>query len=303
MLGARSAGVFAEGGDARADRDGACRIDAARRLGADCAIAVGGGSTTGLGKAIALDSGLPVIAVPTTYAGSEMTHDVRPHRGGREEDGQRSARAAAGRDLRPGAVARLAVRASRRELDQRHRPCRRRPVRARRQSGLRPDGRGRHPCRARPRCRACSRPARHRRARRRARRRVALRHGDGPSRRPAPQALPHARRQLQPAARRGAHGDPAARDGLQRAAAPAAMPRIAHALGSMPATATPRRRLFDLARATVRRLRSREIGMRADGPRPRGRSRGAEPVSESAPARADAIRALLQRAFDGARPG
>ncbi len=45
----------------------------ARRLEADCAIAVGGGSTIGLGKAIALDSGLPILAIPTTYAGSEMT--------------------------------------------------------------------------------------------------------------------------------------------------------------------------------------------------------------------------------------
>ena len=45
----------------------------ARELGADCAVAVGGGSTTGLGKAIALDSGLPILAIPTTYAGSEMT--------------------------------------------------------------------------------------------------------------------------------------------------------------------------------------------------------------------------------------
>jgi len=45
----------------------------AQRLGADCAVAFGGGSTTGLGKAIALDSGLPIIAIPTTYAGSEMT--------------------------------------------------------------------------------------------------------------------------------------------------------------------------------------------------------------------------------------
>ncbi len=42
-------------------------------LNADCALAVGGGSTTGLGKAIALESRLPVIAVPTTYAGSEAT--------------------------------------------------------------------------------------------------------------------------------------------------------------------------------------------------------------------------------------
>jgi maleylacetate reductase len=47
--------------------------EAARQLGADCAVAIGGGSTTGLGKAIALDSGLPILAIPTTYAGSEMT--------------------------------------------------------------------------------------------------------------------------------------------------------------------------------------------------------------------------------------
>ncbi|MBN7130700.1 iron-containing alcohol dehydrogenase, partial [Burkholderia multivorans] len=33
----------------------------------------GGGSTIGLGKAIALESSLPILAVPTTYAGSEMT--------------------------------------------------------------------------------------------------------------------------------------------------------------------------------------------------------------------------------------
>ena len=71
--GERSAGVFARAvmhvpiETARAARD------EARRVHADCAVAVGGGSTTGLGKAIALDSGLPIVAVPTTYAGSEMT--------------------------------------------------------------------------------------------------------------------------------------------------------------------------------------------------------------------------------------
>jgi len=45
----------------------------ASELKADCCIAIGGGSTIGFGKAIALTSGLPVIAVPTTYSGSEMT--------------------------------------------------------------------------------------------------------------------------------------------------------------------------------------------------------------------------------------
>lgn len=45
----------------------------ARRVEADCIVAVGGGSTIGLGKAIALESDLPILAIPTTYAGSEMT--------------------------------------------------------------------------------------------------------------------------------------------------------------------------------------------------------------------------------------
>ena len=43
------------------------------RSSADCCVAIGGGSTTGLAKAIALVSTLPILAIPTTYAGSEMT--------------------------------------------------------------------------------------------------------------------------------------------------------------------------------------------------------------------------------------
>jgi len=60
----------------------------AKRLGADCCVAVGGGSTTGLAKAIALVSSLPILAVPTTYAGSEMTPIWGITEGGRKSTGR-----------------------------------------------------------------------------------------------------------------------------------------------------------------------------------------------------------------------
>ncbi len=62
--------------------------EVAQKLGADCAVAIGGGSTTGLGKAIALDSGLPIIAIPTTYAGSEMTPIYGITEGGLKKTGK-----------------------------------------------------------------------------------------------------------------------------------------------------------------------------------------------------------------------
>jgi maleylacetate reductase len=48
-------------------------VRAVRKAGADALIAIGGGSTIGLAKAAALEVDLPITAVPTTYAGSEMT--------------------------------------------------------------------------------------------------------------------------------------------------------------------------------------------------------------------------------------
>ena len=48
-------------------------MEIVRTRNVDGLVAVGGGSTTGLGKAIALRTDLPQIVVPTTYAGSEMT--------------------------------------------------------------------------------------------------------------------------------------------------------------------------------------------------------------------------------------
>jgi alcohol dehydrogenase class IV len=72
-LGSRCAGIFDQAVmHVPIETARAARAEA-RRLDADCAVAVGGGSTTGLGKAIALESSLPILAIPTTYAGSEMT--------------------------------------------------------------------------------------------------------------------------------------------------------------------------------------------------------------------------------------
>jgi maleylacetate reductase len=73
LLGPRAAGVF-DRAVMHVPIETARQARAvAAKLGADCAVAIGGGSTVGLGKAIALDSGLPILAIPTTYAGSEMT--------------------------------------------------------------------------------------------------------------------------------------------------------------------------------------------------------------------------------------
>ena len=60
----------------------------AAELGADCCVTVGGGSTTGLGKAISLTSSLPILAVPTTYAGSEMTPIYGLTEGGLKKTGR-----------------------------------------------------------------------------------------------------------------------------------------------------------------------------------------------------------------------
>lgn len=65
--------------------------DVARYVRADCLVAAGGGSTIGLAKALALETGLPIVALPTTYSGSEMTPIY-----GLTEDGLKST----GRDTR-----------------------------------------------------------------------------------------------------------------------------------------------------------------------------------------------------------
>ncbi|MFM2278131.1 MAG: hypothetical protein RLZZ444_362 [Pseudomonadota bacterium] len=54
----------------------------AAELGADCVVSLGGGSTTGLGKAMAWRTDIVQIVIPTTYAGSEVTPIL-----GQTEDG------------------------------------------------------------------------------------------------------------------------------------------------------------------------------------------------------------------------
>ena len=87
-LGSRAAGIFARAvmhvpiETAREARE------EAKRIGADCAVTIGGGSTTGLGKAIALESQLPILAIPTTYAGSEMTPIYGITEGGMKKTGR-----------------------------------------------------------------------------------------------------------------------------------------------------------------------------------------------------------------------
>ena len=93
LLGPRAAGIFARAVMHVPIATAREALAEATRLGADCAVAIGGGSTTGLGKAIALlgDSttpALPILAIPTTYAGSEMTPIYGITEGGMKKTGR-----------------------------------------------------------------------------------------------------------------------------------------------------------------------------------------------------------------------
>ena len=102
-LGARSAGVYDKAVMHVPIETAEAARAVAKELDADCCVAIGGGSTIGLGKAIALTSELPILAIPTTFAGSEMTPIYGITAAGAEEDRPRSARAAEDGDLRSAA--------------------------------------------------------------------------------------------------------------------------------------------------------------------------------------------------------
>jgi maleylacetate reductase len=72
-LGPRSAGTFTAVVQHVPAETAAAARRLAGQLGAGCLVACGGGSAVGLAKAVALERRLPIVALPTTYAGSEMT--------------------------------------------------------------------------------------------------------------------------------------------------------------------------------------------------------------------------------------
>ena len=199
------------GGDRRRPRPGR------GRSGADSVVSIGGGSTTGLGKALAARTGLPHLVVPTTYAGSEVTSLL-----GETADGEKVTRT--GPEILPQVVVydvaltttlpwavtvTSAVNAMAHTVEALYAADRTAETDAMAVDGLGALARGLSV--------APPRPRRPRRARRPALRRVAggsvPRGGDHG---PAPQALPHPRRQLRPPARGHPHRGASARDGLQR---------------------------------------------------------------------------------------
>ncbi|WP_322048094.1 maleylacetate reductase [Paraburkholderia sp. J67] len=89
LLGDFCAGYF-DGATMHTPTDVTARaMDKLRNSDVDCIVAGGGGSAIGLAKALAVRTGLPQIAIPTTYAGSEVTPIL-----GETEDGRKTTRRA-----------------------------------------------------------------------------------------------------------------------------------------------------------------------------------------------------------------
>lgn len=185
-------------------------------LGCDGLVALGGGSTIGPGKALALRTDVPQVAVLTTYAGSEMTPILGETEGGRKTT-QRTPKVLPETviydveltlSLPPGLSVTSGVNALAHAVE---------VLYARREPDHFPDGRGRHR-------RASAQLAPHHRRAWRLRRAgggavrdLAARRLSGRGRHGlAPQGLPRAGRHLRFAARRNPHRHAAARGRLQR---------------------------------------------------------------------------------------
>ena len=229
----------------------------------DAVVCLGGGSSTGLAKALALSHDVPIVAVPTTYAGSEQT-PIYGLTGGRHKQ--------TGKDLEvlpkvvvydpeltvglpPQVTGPSAFNALAHCVEALYAPGCNPVTSALALEGVRAihalaahgDGRAGRPRRSRRRCStARTSPAS----------RSARRH------RAAPQALPRPRRHVQPRARRHALGDPAARGRVQRPGAArrdGAPGRSARRPGGDPAGA-----LWDLAVASHVPTRLADLGLSPD---------------------------------------
>lgn len=84
-LGPRAAGVFTKATMHTPVHITVEALAHAQSVAADSVVSVGGGSTIGLGKAVALRTDMPQVAIPTTYAGSEATPIL-----GQTEDGAKT---------------------------------------------------------------------------------------------------------------------------------------------------------------------------------------------------------------------
>lgn len=96
-LGDLAAGVFAGAVMHTPVEITAEAVEAYRASGASAVVSLGGGSTTGLGKAIAVRTGADQVVIPTTYAGSEMTDIL-----GETANGEKTTRRSP--DIRPETV-------------------------------------------------------------------------------------------------------------------------------------------------------------------------------------------------------
>lgn len=87
-LGELNAGIFTEARVHAPEAVVDAALAAAREAGADCLVAIGGGSAIGIAKGIARETSLPIVAVPTTYGGSEMTPIFGMTQGGIKQTGR-----------------------------------------------------------------------------------------------------------------------------------------------------------------------------------------------------------------------
>jgi maleylacetate reductase len=87
-LGERLVGIFTQVQEHVPQEIAEAARTAVQKARADCLLSVGGGSVVGTAKAVAVEARLPIVAVPTTYSGSEMTPTWGMTTGGHKRTGR-----------------------------------------------------------------------------------------------------------------------------------------------------------------------------------------------------------------------